>query len=297
MKYEGVVLVRTILAFFAHPDDEGFGVGGTLARYASEGDRVILVCATAGEEGVNRLDEHDTADPSPGSTTDLGEVRREELRRACDRLGIEGPVFLGYRDSGMVDEPFNEHPDSLHQADLDEVAHRIATIIRDERADAVVTFEQYGWYGHPDHVKVYQAVRRAFEMLDLIETPLLYLSVMFPAEMSRHAARMLEEAGEEVPRIFSDEERQRYRLETIPVVVDTTDLVDQKVAALNEHRTQVSAEGVQSRFPEALFRMGISREYFLPAVHHDALPRVLPFDRSGGLFGEPPPEPLVPYPV
>lgn len=281
--------MRTILAVFAHPDDEGFGVGGTLAHYANEDDRVVLVCATGGEEGLNRLDENDTAN--------LGETRREELRWACAQLGIEPPVFLGYRDSGMEGEPSNEHPESLHRADLDEVADRVAGIIRDEQADAVITFEQYGWYGHPDHVKVHRVVRRAFETLDLRETPLLYLALMFPAEMSRYAARLLEEAGEEVPRMFSDPERRRYWLDMIPVVVDVSSLVDQKIAALNEHRTQVGEGGVEGRFPEELFRMAISREYFLPAAHHDALPRILPFERSGGLFGEPPPDPLVPYPV
>ena len=278
---------RTILAFFAHPDDEAFGAGGTLARYALQGDTVKLVCATGGESGVNRIDESDTER--------MGELRTEELHRACERLEIEPPIMMGYRDSGMDGTPENDHPASLHSADLDEVAGRIQAIIEAEHPDIVITFERTGWYGHPDHVKVYQAVRAAYEKLK--DPPPLYMAV-FAADAARYSAWAMEQAGEEVPEMFTNPERMRYSLDVIPIVIDTSEMADRKKAALNEHRTQMGPDGIEGRWLPEVLSVRTDREYFMSAEHHDALPdRVLPFERAGGLFGEPPPDPLVPYPI
>ncbi len=279
---------KTILAIFAHPDDEAFGTGGTLALYASQGYRVVLVCTTSGESGVNRLDENDTAQ--------LGKIRREELRAACRQLNIEPPVFLDNRDSGMVDTPENDHPDSLHQADLDEVARELVGTIRREDPGIVITFEQDGWYGHPDHVKTYQAVRRAFELLGDDERPELYMAV-FAAEAAIYSAWVMQQNGEEIPQRFRNPQLRRYPLDAIPIVVDTSPLREVKIRALNEHRTQMGADGIENRWDKELLRVRTDREYFLPAANHDALPEILPFTRSGGLFGEPAPDPLVSFPI
>lgn len=279
---------KKTLAFFAHPDDEAFGVGGTLARYADQGHTVKLVCATGGEAGVNRLDENDL--------DHMGEIRMEELRRACQVLGIEPPVFLGYRDSGMAGTETNADPRCLFATPLDEVAGRIKAIIEEESPDAVITFERHGWYGHPDHVRVYEAVRLAMDGAG-DEGPQLFLAA-FPAEAARYSAWLLERAGEEVPGRYRDAERMRYGLYMIPIVVDTSALAARKIAALNEHRTQMGADGVEARWGKELLAVRTDREYFIPAEHHDALPEmVLPFNRQGGLFGEPPPEPLIPFPI
>lgn len=279
---------RKILAFFAHPDDEAFGVGGTLAHYADQGHTVKLVCATGGESGVNRLDENDL--------DNLGEVRMEELRRACQVLGIEPPVFLGYRDSGMAGTETNNDPRCLFAADLGEVAGKIKAIIEEEQPDVVITFERHGWYGHPDHVRIYEAVRKAMEEYGE-DGPQLFMAA-FPAEAARYSAWLLEQAGEEVPGRYRDAERMRYGLYMIPIVVDTSALAARKIAALNEHRTQMGSDGVESRWGKELLAVRTDREYFIPAAHHDALPElVLPFKRQGGLFGEPPPDPLIPYPI
>ena len=280
-------MARKILAFFAHPDDEAFGTGGTLAKYAAQGDTVQLICATGGESGVNRLDENDLER--------LGELRTEELRRACVQLGIEPPVFLSYRDSGMAGTPENDHPESLHSADLTEVATRIRAIIEAEHPDAIVTFERFGWYGHPDHIKVYEAVRAAYKGLE--NPPPLYCAA-FPAEAARYSAWVLEQAGEEVPAMFSNPNRMRYSLDMIPIVVDTSDVAAIKIAALNEHRSQMGPDGIEARWLPEVLKVRTDREYFIPVASHDALPdEILPFERAGGLFGEPPPDPLVPYPL
>ena len=253
--------------------------------YADQGHDVTLVCATGGESGVNRIDEDDVER--------LGDLRIEELRRACQALGIAEPVFMGYRDSGMAGTPENDHPESLHTAELDEVAARMRAIIGANQPDAIITFERYGWYGHPDHVKVYQAVREALKN----DSTLLYCAA-FPAEAARYSAQVMEQAGEEVPAMFNNPDRLRYSLDMIPIVVDTSALADRKIAALNEHRTQMGPDGIEARWLPEVLRVRTNREYFIPSAIHDALPNeILPFDRSGGLFGEPPPDPLVPYPI
>jgi hypothetical protein len=108
----------------------------------------------------------------------------------------------------------------------------------------------------------------------------------------------MEQAGEEVPAMFNNPDRLRYSLDMIPIVVDTAALAARKIAALNEHRTQMGPDGIEARWLPEVLKVRTDREYFIPVDVHDALPdEILPFERSGGLFGEPPPDPLVPYPL
>jgi LmbE family N-acetylglucosaminyl deacetylase len=149
---------RRLLAILAHPDDESFGLGGTLARYVRESVEVHVCIVTDGAAGEN------DGDDSEGDTAPLARVRREELESACQVLGV-GLHVLDYRDSGMEGAPDNEHPDSLYQADLDEVAHKLARIICQLHPHVVITHDATGGYFHPDHVKVHQVVRRAWAYL------------------------------------------------------------------------------------------------------------------------------------
>lgn len=146
---------RRMLVSFAHPDDESFGIAGTIARYVSEGVEVYLICATNGDVGA--------ADPEFMQNYEtVADLRLAELRCAAQTLGLTEVITLGYRDSGMKGSPDNSHPDSLEQADLDEVAERITGVIRRVRPHVVVTFDPHGGYGHPDHVKAHQATVCAF---------------------------------------------------------------------------------------------------------------------------------------
>jgi LmbE family N-acetylglucosaminyl deacetylase len=148
---------KTILSVLAHPDDESFGMGGTLARYAQEGVKVHLICATrgeAGEVGPEYLQNHES----------IGELREAELRCAAGHLGLAGVHFLDYRDSGMVGSPENEHPTALVQAALQEVAARIAEYIRLLKPQVVLTFDPIGGYRHPDHIAIHQATVLAFHL-------------------------------------------------------------------------------------------------------------------------------------
>jgi len=149
-------VTRRLLGIFAHPDDETFGLGGTLAKYAREGVEVHVCILTDGASGST--DPGSVASSEAGS---LAEVRRQELVCACEVLGVQLHV-LGYRDSGMEGSPDNKHPQSLYQADLDAVALDLVRVIRRTRPHVVVTHEPNGGYGHPDHIRVNHAVRRAW---------------------------------------------------------------------------------------------------------------------------------------
>jgi LmbE family N-acetylglucosaminyl deacetylase len=147
---------RVLLAVLAHPDDETFGTGGTLAYYASQGVQVHLVCATSGE--VGDMD----ARYMQGFAT-IAERRQYELGCAAQTLGLAGVHYLGYRDSGMPGSPDNQHPNALAAQPLDQVAANVAHYFRLLQPQVVITFDPIGGYRHPDHIAIQRATVRAFE--------------------------------------------------------------------------------------------------------------------------------------
>ena len=148
---------KKILVVLAHPDDETFGMGGTLALYARRGVSVYLVCATRGE--VGEVDE----DLLKGFNS-IGERRESELRCAAAMLGLKEVYFMGYRDSGMPGSPDNQNPLSLVMAPLEKVAAEVAQYIRTIQPDVVLTFDPIGGYRHPDHIHIQKATVQAFEL-------------------------------------------------------------------------------------------------------------------------------------
>ena len=152
-------MTKTILAVLAHPDDETFGLGGTLALYAQKGFNTYYVCATRGEVG--------SADPEfMEGYKDTAEMRTAELMRAAKILGLKEVFFLGYRDSGMPGSEDNKHPDAQVAHPIAEVAGRVVKYIRDLKPDIVLTFDPIGGYRHPDHIHIQQATTLAFEKAD-----------------------------------------------------------------------------------------------------------------------------------
>ncbi len=150
---------KTILAVLAHPDDESFGLGGTLALYARRGFDTYLVCATRGEVG--------TVDAEHlNGFKNTAELRTAELERAAQILGLKAVFFLGYRDSGMPGTEDNKHPEAQINHPIDEVAGKIVKYIRDLKPDVVLTFDPIGGYKHPDHIHVHKATVLAFEKSD-----------------------------------------------------------------------------------------------------------------------------------
>lgn len=152
-------MTKTILAVLAHPDDESFGLGGTLALYASKGYNAYYVCATRGEAG--------SADEEyMKGFKDTAEMRTDELMRAAKELGLKEVFFLGYRDSGMPGMDANQHPDAQINASVEEVAGRVVKYIRELKPDVVLTFDPIGGYKHPDHIHIHKATVLAFANSD-----------------------------------------------------------------------------------------------------------------------------------
>ena len=253
---------RTLMAVFAHPDDESFGCGGTLARYGAEPEvRVVLVCATRGEAG-------EISDPKLATPERLGEAREQELRCACGLLGIDALYFLDYRDSGMAGTPENQHPRALAMADSDEVVGKIVACIRRERPDVVVTFDESGGYGHPDHVAVHYHTKAAFaaaadpsRYTEQIEAGLephqakkLYYTAI-PRRFFRGLVEKLQELGIEIP------ERYLQRRDTfgLPDEACTTDIDVQgfweiKQKAVQCHATQLRPDNFFALLPPEMMR-------------------------------------------
>jgi len=149
---------RVLLGVFAHPDDESFGPGGTLARYAAEGAAVHVIIATDGIAGS-------VEDPSHlQDHTTLAQVRSAELANAAVALGVTTIWSLPYRDSGMRNTPDNDHPDALIQQPLDELIANLLEYIERLQPQVILTHDPYGGYGHPDHIRCCEAVTAAFHL-------------------------------------------------------------------------------------------------------------------------------------
>ncbi len=144
-----------LVAVLAHPDDESFGMGGTLAWYAECGAMVSLVCATRGEAG--EVDQEHLS-----GYHSIAELRVDELNCAAKALGLSGVYLLNYRDSGMAGSPDNHHSQALAAAPLDDVAAQVTHYLRLLRPHIVLTFDPIGGYRHPDHIAIQRATVHAF---------------------------------------------------------------------------------------------------------------------------------------
>ena len=186
--------MTTLLLVHAHPDDECIATGGVMLRAHHDGIRVVLITATRGEEGDIHNMDAEVVRPR------LGEVRTEELMRSCAILGVDRQEFLGYRDSGMAGAPSNDDPRAFHAAPLDETAQRVATLMREERPDVVVTYTADGTYWHPDHLKAHRTTLAALDLLrDEGWAPAkLYLHAV-PRSAVEGIERRARDAGVELP--------------------------------------------------------------------------------------------------
>lgn len=168
--------MATIVFVHAHPDDEGTLTAGAMIQAAERGDRAIVVFCTQGEHGET------PDDLQPGET--LAARRISEAERAAAVAGVAGVHWLGYRDSGMAGWEHNHDTDAFAQADLDTAATRLVQLLAAEDAEVLVGYDWHGNYGHPDHVKVHQVVRRAAELSP--RRPHLYEATMNRDLMRQH---------------------------------------------------------------------------------------------------------------
>jgi N-acetyl-1-D-myo-inositol-2-amino-2-deoxy-alpha-D-glucopyranoside deacetylase len=159
---------KRIMLVHAHPDDESMGTGATMALYAAQGAHVTLVTCTLGEEGEIHVPA--LAQLEAAQADQLGGYRIAELDVACEALGVTDHRFLGgagrYRDSGMMGLPTNRHPRAFWQADLEVAAGQLLEIIREIRPQVLVTYDENGFYGHPDHIQAHRVAMRAAELAD-----------------------------------------------------------------------------------------------------------------------------------
>jgi N-acetyl-1-D-myo-inositol-2-amino-2-deoxy-alpha-D-glucopyranoside deacetylase len=187
---------RTILFVGAHPDDETFGLGGTLAQYAKLGVKVYYACATRGEAGI--ADEQ-----SMKGFTTIGDMRWAELQCAAKILGLTDVIHLGYRDSGMMGSEDNKNPNSLFATPVEEVANNIVKVIEEIKPQIVITFDPIGGYRHPDHIAIHNATVKAFSMArdrnktsgSILQPQKLYFSI-FPRGLMKFAVKLLPLIGQ-----------------------------------------------------------------------------------------------------
>jgi mycothiol conjugate amidase Mca len=240
----------TLLTVHAHPDDESIATGGVMARYAAEGIRVVCVTCTGGEHGEIVVPEMDT----PENHAQLAELRRDEIRRALARLGDIDHRWLGYVDSGMMGTPENEAPDSFWQADFDGAVERLLTIVRDVRPQVMVSYNDFGGYGHPDHIRAALITKAAFESAaGDHDAPLkLYEVARDWSRLDEIRARATQRGADAWwnPDADETEEQRREREEQLarmqaavgPITtrVDVSAFLDAKHAAMKEHVTQLA---------------------------------------------------------
>ncbi|WP_432094145.1 N-acetyl-1-D-myo-inositol-2-amino-2-deoxy-alpha-D-glucopyranoside deacetylase [Streptomyces sp. bgisy100] len=246
---------RRLLLVHAHPDDETINNGATMAKYAAEGARVTLVTCTLGEEGevippeLARLaaDREDT----------LGAYRAGELAAAMKELGVEDHRFLGgagrYRDSGMMGVASNDRPGSFWSADVDTAAGELVAVVREVRPQVLVTYDDNGGYGHPDHIRAHHVAMRAADLaadpayrseLGAAHTVAKIYWNCLPRSVVEAGFARLRESGAAFPGIAEPAD--------LPGVVDDVEVTARidgrahaaaKSAALRAHATQIAVDG------------------------------------------------------
>jgi LmbE family N-acetylglucosaminyl deacetylase len=246
---------RTIVSFHAHPDDEALYTGGTLARLAAEGHRVVLVTATAGDLGF--------ADTPRGA--ELAERRRAELRASADALGCARSICLDYPDSGWTaNAEYEPAVGSFATVPVDIAADRLAEILRDERADVLTTYDSHGGYGHIDHLQVHRVGARAAE---LAGTPVVLQATLDRTLIDR-AVRVLR-LVRRLPAGTANDAQWYTARRDITHRIDVRGYLPQKRRALAAHASQ-AAGGARTvkllvSLPGPLLRWVCGTEWFVEA--------------------------------
>ncbi|MQY16665.1 1D-myo-inositol 2-acetamido-2-deoxy-alpha-D-glucopyranoside deacetylase [Streptomyces sp. RB5] len=257
---------RRMLLVHAHPDDESINNGATMARYAAEGALVTLVTCTLGEEG--EVIPPGLAHLAPDREDRLGEYRIGELAAAMAELGVTDHRFLGgpgrYRDSGMMGLPQNDAPRAFWGADVDEAAGLLADVIREVRPQVLVTYDENGGYGHPDHIQAHRVAMRAVELT--ADEPCAVAKVYWncvPRSVLDAGFDRLRAADGLFPGIASPDD--------VPGVIDdalVTARIDggpytaAKAAAMKAHATQIAVDGPFFALSNDLGQPLLGTEYY-----------------------------------
>jgi LmbE family N-acetylglucosaminyl deacetylase len=264
--------MATLVCFHAHPDDEAIATGGVMAKAAADGHDVVLVVATRGEHG----------EPQPGVLGDdepLWERRVQETHASAEVLGAGRVDFLGYRDSGMMGEPTNDDPTCLWQADVDEAAARLATILREVGADVVTIYDHNGNYGHPDHIQVHRVGAKACQLAGVDQ---VYEATMNRDHVQRGMAQMMESVdGVDLPDTPSEPDFGMPEAD-ITHAVDVSAYVEHKRRAMQAHASQIGPDAFFLQLPDEAFTFAFGTEWFIR--HGHTRPEGEPFATT--LFGD-----------
>lgn len=263
--------MATLVCFHAHPDDECIGTGGTIARASSEGHRVVLVVATNGDHGEI------PSDLGPGRT--LVEVRREETMKSAETLGVHRVVWLGYEDSGMTGWEQNTRPGAFCNASLDDAAHKLAAVLKEENADVLTTYDWHGGYGHPDHIMVHKVGHRAAELVPIrvLEGTMNRDQIRSGLAAARSAGLLPEGVGFD-PDGPADDGNPMGSLETeINYKVDVMKYAQLKRAAMRCHASQLSDSGFFMAMDDERFATHFGHEWFIDPTNNEPM-------RDGWIF-------------
>jgi LmbE family N-acetylglucosaminyl deacetylase len=246
----------TLMAVHAHPDDEVLGTGGVFARYSEEGVRTVLVVCTNGEQG----DGPGGLKPGePGhDAASVAATRSAELDQSVSYLGVSDVELLGYRDSGMAGWSANADPGVFCNVPLAEPAERVAALMRQYRPQVVVTYDENGNYGHPDHIQAHRVAVAAAEATGI---PVKFYYSAVPKSAFRRLRAALEASGEDIDEIGVPDDFGTPD-EMITTEVDVSAYAERKLAALAAHGSQTE-NSFFTRLPDDIVTLTLSHESFV----------------------------------
>jgi len=271
-----------LLLVHAHPDDESINNGATMASYVARGAKVTLVTCTRGEEGEILVPElaHLASDKTDG----LGAHREIELAAAMNELGVTDFRFLGapdksWRDSGMIGTPQNARPDVFWNCDLDEAARHLETIIHEVKPHVLITYDENGGYGHPDHIKAHQVAMRAAELArsNGWDIQKIYWNTI-PVSVIEEGIAAMKGTGVD---FFGVEKAEDFPFaapdELVTTVFNGDEFVEKKMAAMKAHPTQIAVDGPFFALSDNLGFRVWGREFYRLVKGEAAAP----FDEKG----------------
>jgi N-acetyl-1-D-myo-inositol-2-amino-2-deoxy-alpha-D-glucopyranoside deacetylase len=247
---------RRLLLVHAHPDDESIGTGATIAKYAAEGAQVTLVTCTRGELG--EVIPPELAYLATGGDR-LAEYRITELAAACAALGLADQRFLGgpgrWRDSGMMGLPTNDSPDCFWQADLATAAAELATVIREVRPQVLVTYDENGFYGHPDHIQAHRVARAAVHL------------AAHPRNEGTQSFQVAKFYATAMPQSVAVAKGVDYFVPFVPDEQVTTEIdggayLEAKTAAMRAHATQIVVDGDRFALSSGRWQPLLGKEFY-----------------------------------
>jgi LmbE family N-acetylglucosaminyl deacetylase len=262
----------TFLAVHAHPDDEASSSGGLYRLLADQGVRTVLVTCTNGECGDAPDGAKPDADHHDGD--EVAAIRAVELDNAVKILGISRLIRLGYRDSGMKGWPQNDDPESFWATPVDVAAAKLADILMEERPQVIMTYNEYGFYGHPDHIQAHRITLAALEMIDY--EPTLYFNAIPDSVMVHWRERWEQEDRERAEADAAkgivrepetpDPDEEEFEMGTpddqISATIDISEVNGAKFDALEAHVSQI-ADSFWMKMGREKFMETMSTEWFV----------------------------------